>query len=311
MENNIKIVLLCGGRFAFKALQLLAFEKFLYAVAIGKSSDSIVDVLENECNENEIAFKSFPNKKSMAEMKDWINHIKPDYIFSISFPFLIPEEVLSFGSDKFINFHPGPLPQYRGVMPIFEVLKNQEKQTAICAHFMNSNFDEGNIIFNDPININETETYGSLTVKLSNRIAQVALNMANMLQYANSIPSVVQDEDLAYYYEKPTLSDTYINWKRMDANEIVALIHACNPWNGGADTTFLGQPAKLIDAKIINKPHHNSFSGTIVEIVDGNEIHIATSDNQLIGITIIQTEEGIQTIKQLLTKYNLIDLAFN
>jgi methionyl-tRNA formyltransferase len=116
---------------------------------------------------------------------------------------------------------------------------------------------------------------------------------------------------LAYYYEKPTLSDTYINWKRMDANEIVALIHACNPWNGGADTTFLGQPAKLIDAKIINKPHHNSFSGTIVEIVDGNEIHIATSDNQLIGITIIQTEEGIQTIKQLLTKYNLIDLAFN
>lgn len=311
MENNIKIVLLCGGRFAFKALQLLAFEKFLYAVAIGKSSDSIVDALENECNENEIAFKSFPNKKSMAEMKDWINHIKPDYIFSISFPFLIPEEVLSFGSDKFINFHPGPLPQYRGVMPIFEVLKNQEKQTAICAHFMNSNFDEGNIIFNDPININETETYGSLTVKLSNGIAQVALNMANMLQYANSIPSVVQDEDLAYYYEKPTLSDTYINWKRMDANEIVALIHACNPWNGGADTTFLGQPAKLIDAKIINKPHHNSFSGTIVEIVDGNEIHIATSDNQLIGITIIQTEEGIQTIKQLLTKYNLIDLAFN
>lgn len=311
MENNIKIVLLCGGRFAFKALQLMAFEKFLYAVAIGKSSDSIVDALENECNENEIAFKSFPNKKSMAEMKDWINHIKPDYIFSISFPFLIPEEVLSFGSDKFINFHPGPLPQYRGVMPIFEVLKNQEKQTAICAHFMNSNFDEGNIIFNDPININETETYGSLTVKLSNRIAQVALNMANMLQYANSIPSVVQDEDLAYYYEKPTLSDTYINWKRMDANEIVALIHACNPWNGGADTTFLGQPAKLIDAKIINKPHHNSFSGTIVEIVDGNEIHIATSDNQLIGITIIQTEEGIQTIKQLLTKYNLIDLAFN
>lgn len=238
MENNIKIVLLCGGRFAFKALQLMAFEKFLYAVAIGKSSDSIVDALENECNENEIAFKSFPNKKSMAEMKDWINHIKPDYIFSISFPFLIPEEVLSFGSDKFINFHPGPLPQYRGVMPIFEVLKNQEKQTAICAHFMNSNFDEGNIIFNDPININETETYGSLTVKLSNRIAQVALNMANMLQYANSIPSVVQDEDLAYYYEKPTLSDTYINWKRMDANEIVALIHACNPWNGGADTTF-------------------------------------------------------------------------
>lgn len=311
MENNVKIVLLCGGRFAFPALQLLAFEKFLYAVAIGKGSDNIVDALENECANNQIKFNHFPNKAKMKDMKDWINEIKPDYIFSISFPFLIPDDVLAYGTKKFINFHPGPLPQYRGVMPIFDVLKNQEKQTAICAHFMNSNFDEGNIIFNDPVNINEAETYGSLTVKLSNRIAQVALNMANMLQYANSIPSIIQDEELAYYYEKPTLSDTYINWKKMDADEIVALIHACNPWNGGADTTFLGQPAKIVDAKIINKPHHNIFPGTIVSIIDENEIHIATSDNLHISVTIIQTQEGIQTVKQLHTKLNLINLAFN
>ncbi|WP_240723684.1 methionyl-tRNA formyltransferase [Flavobacterium sp. J27] len=311
MENNLKILLLCGGRFAFKALQLLAFEKFLYAVAIGKGSNTITDALENECANNQIKFNHFSNKTKMKEMKDWINEIKPDYIFSISFPFLIPEDVLAYGTEKFINFHPGPLPQYRGVMPIFEVLKNQEKQTAICAHFMNSSFDEGNIIFNDPIHINETETYGSLTVKLSNRIAQVALNMANMLQYANSIPSIKQNEELAYYYEKPTLSDTYINWKRMDADEIVALIHACNPWNGGADTTFLGQPAKIIDGRIINKPHQNIFPGTIVAIVDQSEIHITTADNQHISVTIIQTQEGIQTVKQLHTKLNLMNLAFN
>ena len=71
-------------------------------------------------------------------------------------------------------------------MPIFEVLKNQESHTAICAHFMNAHFDEGDIIFNDPILINENETYGSLTVKLSNRVGQVALNMANMLQFTSA-----------------------------------------------------------------------------------------------------------------------------
>ncbi|VXC11474.1 Methionyl-tRNA formyltransferase [Flavobacterium sp. 9AF] len=310
MENNIKIVLLCGGRFAFPAIQLLAFEKFLYAVAIGKGSNTIVDALENECANNQIKFNHFPNKDSIKEMKSWLNDIQPDYIFSISFPFLIPEEVLAFGTEKFINFHPGPLPQYRGVMPIFEVLKNQEKKTAICAHFMNANFDEGNIIFNDPINIHERETYGSLTVKLSKRMAQIALNMANMLQYAHSIPSIAQEEDLAYYYEKPTLSDTYINWKRMDASEIVSLINACNPWNTGADTTFLGQPAKIIDAKIINQTH-NQLPGTIIEIFNETEIHIATADNKQIGVSIIQTEEGIQTIKQLFTKLNFKGLAFN
>lgn len=310
MDDNLKIALLCGGRFAFKALQLLAFEKLLYAVAIGKGSETITDALENECANNQIKFTSFPNKKKLEEMKDWINDIKPDYIFSISFPFLIPEEVLAYGEEKFINFHPGPLPQYRGVMPIFEVIKNQESQTAICAHFMNSNFDEGNIIFNDPINISETDTYGSLTVKLSNRVAQVALNMANMLQYAKTIPSSIQDEDKAYYYEKPTLTDTYINWKRMDADEIVALVRACNPWNTGADTTFLGQPAKIIDAKTINKSH-NVLAGTIIEITNDSEMYIATTDNKQLCVTIMQTEEGINTVKQLHTKFNLLNILFN
>ncbi|MCO6164025.1 methionyl-tRNA formyltransferase [Flavobacterium sp. NRK F7] len=311
MENNVKIVLLCGGRFAFPALQLLAFEKFLHGVAIGKASENIVDALENECANNQIKFKHFPNKAKIGQMKDWIHEIKPDFIFSISFPFLIPEDVLAYGTEKFINFHPGPLPQYRGVMPIFEVLKNQESHTAICAHFMNANFDEGDIIFNDPILINENETYGSLTVKLSNRVGQVALNMANMLQFANSIPRIVQDEDVAYYYEKPTLSDTYINWKRMDAAEIVALINACNPWNTGADTTFIGNPAKLIDARIINKSSNQNRPGTIIEILDENEICIATVDNKQIAVTILQTQEGIQTVKQLHRKLNLMNLAFN
>lgn len=311
MENKKKIVLLCGGKFAFKALQLLAYEKFLFGVAIGKGTESVSDALERECEENKIAFKSFPNKNSILEMKTWINNVQPDYIFSISFPFLIPEEVLLFGKDKFINFHPGPLPKYRGVMPIFEVLKNQESETAICVHFMNANFDEGNIIFNDPITIEEGDTYGKLTVKLSNRVAQVALNMANMLQFASKIPNFPQDENEAYYYEKPQFSDTYINWKRMDSEEILSLINACNPWNNGADTTFMGEQAKIIAAKHFNKPHNNSHPGTIIEITEENTITVACSDNKQIAIEILSTDEGIMTAKQLSSKINIIGSTFN
>ena len=57
----------------------------------------------------------------------------------------------------------------------------------------------------------------------------------------------------------------------MDAAEIVALINACNPWNMGADTTFIGNPAKLIDARIINKSSNQNRPGTIIEILDENE----------------------------------------
>lgn len=308
METQKKIMVLCGGKFAFNALQLLAYEKFVCAIGIGKSNTSIIDALERESEDNNFGFKSFPNKKSVSEMRFWIDEVKPDYIFCISFPFLIPETVLSYGYDKFINFHPGPLPQYRGAMPIFEVLKNQETETAICAHFMNEKFDEGNIIFNDPIAILENETYGNLAVKLSNRIAQVTLNMANMLQFGNSIPNHPQDNSLSYYYEKPELSDTYINWKRMNANEIIALINACNPWNNGADATLNGEQIKIIIASLLDKPHNNQ-PGTIVSITD--TINIACEDNKQIAIEILSTEQGIMTVKQFILLNPVMENAFN
>ena len=308
METTKKILVLCGGEFAFPALQLLAYEKFICGIGIGKGKDTIIEALDRESKESTISFKSFPNKKDLSEMRAWIDNIQPDYIFCISFPFLLPESILSYGYDKFINFHPGPLPQYRGVMPIFEVLKNQETETAICAHFMNSKFDEGNIIFNDPIAIQEGDTYGKLTVRLSNRMAQVTLNMANMLQFASSIPNQPQDETLSSYYEKPQLSDTYINWKRMSADEIIALINACNPWNIGADATLLGEQVKIIVASLLYEPHENQ-PGTIVSLSD--TINIACEDNRQIAIKILRTNQGIMTADQFAILYPIITSTLN
>lgn len=295
MEKQKKILVLCGGKFAFKTLQLLAYEKFICGIAIGKGSDTIIEALERESEDNNIGFKSFPNQKSITEMRSWIDTIQPDYIFCISFPFLLPETVLSYGEDKFINFHPGPLPQYRGPMPIFEVLKNQETETAICAHFMNSKFDQGNIIFNDPVLIENGDTYGKLTIRLSERMAQVTLNMANMVQFASKIPSQPQDENLSYYYEKPELADTYINWKRMSAQEIISLVNACNPWNIGADATILGEQVKIISATILNQPHTQQ-AGTIVSLTD--TLNIACEDNLQIAVEILSTDIGIMTARQ-------------
>lgn len=310
MENKKKILILCGGKFAFRTIQLLAYEKFLYAIGIGKGNDIIVDALEKETEENKMPFKSFPNKKSMSEMKDWIFSIQPDYVFSISFPFLIPEDILAYGSHKFINFHPGPLPQYRGVMPIFEVLKNQESQTAICAHFMNAEFDEGDIIFNDPINIEEGDTYGKLTIKLSHRLSNVVLNVANMIQFGSKIPSIPQDEEKAYFYEKPQYSDTCIKWKRMSANEINALVNACNPWNIGADTTLMGEQLKIIKSNVLPMSHDNSVPGKILKINE-ESIIVACADNQQLEIEIICSDEGILKIKDWKTKEKLIGIIFN
>ena len=310
MSVQKKIVLLCGGKFAFKTLQLLAFENYLCGIGIGKSSSIIIKALERESENNNLDFKSFPDKNSVSEMKSWIEKLKPDYIFSISFPFLIPEDVLLYGKEKFINFHPGPLPQYRGPMPIFEVLKNQEKSTAVSVHFMDSKYDEGPLIFKDSLKIEQDDTYGKLAVKLSNHTAQVALNMANMVQYAEKIPSSIQESKDAYYYDKPAFSDTCIKWKTMSSEEIISLINSCNPWNTGADTSFEGEHVKIIVASLYDQFHQNSNPGTILAITEGGSIKVACSDDKQILVEILKTDIGIITAKHFNYQQNIIGKKF-
>ncbi len=310
MSGQKKIVILCGGKFAFKALQLLAFENYLCGIGIGKSSSLIIEALETESENNNLDFKSFPDKNSVSEMKSWIEKLKPDFIFSISFPFLIPENVLLYGKEKFINFHPGPLPEYRGPMPIFEVLKNQEKSTAVSVHFMDSKYDEGPLIFKDTLKIEQDDTYGKLAVKLSNHTAQVALNMANMVQYAEKIPSSMQETKNAYYYEKPSFSDTSIKWKNMSSDEIITLINSCNPWNTGADTSFEGEQVKIIVASLYNQSHQNSNPGTILAITEDGHIAVACSDDKQVAVEVLKTDFGIITAKQFNFQENIIGKKF-
>lgn len=310
MSGQKKIVILCGGKFAFKALQLLAFENYLCGIGIGKSSSLIIEALETESENNNLDFKSFPDKNSVSEMKLWIEKLKPDFIFSISFPFLIPEDVLLYGKEKFINFHPGPLPEYRGPMPIFEVLKNQEKSTAVSVHFMDSKYDEGPLIFKDTLKIEQDDTYGKLAVKLSNHTAQAALNMANMVQYAEKIPSSIQESKNAYYYEKPSFSDTSIKWKSMSSEEIITLINSCNPWNTGADTSFEGEQVKIIVASLYNQSHQNSNPGTILAITEDGHIAVACSDDKQVAVEVLKTDFGIITAKQFNFQENIIGKKF-
>jgi len=310
MENGQKkILVLCGGKFAFPSLQQLGMEQFLCGIAIGKGDREIVGALQAESGKSGFAFESFPDKDSLKGLRGWINQVQPDYIFSISFPFLLSEEVLAYGEDRFINFHPGPLPQYRGPMPLFEVLRYQEKETAISVHFMNSEFDEGALILKEQVPLKATDTYGTLAVKLSERMAQVTLNIANMLQFGSSVPSTDQNPSEARYFEHPEPEDTFVQWKRMPAGQIVALINACNPWNQGADAILMGKPVKLLSASL-SEEQHTAAPGVIVKTSE-NAISVACLDNRIIDLHIIGSDNGILTAAHFNNLKSVINQYFN
>ena len=95
----------------------------------------------------------------------------------------------------------------------------------------------------------------------------------------------------------------------MTAGEIIALINACNPWNTGADTTYMGKQIKIING-FMSVQEHNKNPGIILKINSDGTFNIACSENEQITIELLSTDEGIMSAKQFTAIKNRIGHNF-
>lgn len=272
----MKIIVLCGGPFSFPALQALGLEKYLHGVAIGRGEPDAVAMLQQWAVASQMPFMALETRKDMPALEQWIAAEQPDYLFSIAFPFRIPVSILERLPGKCFNFHPGPLPAYRGAAPIFEVLKAGETETAVCVHYLEAGFDEGDIVFSDPVAIDPQETFGTLAVKMARRTSMAAMNMAQVLEFGTRIPSVPQPTGGVRYFPRPGRAEMTIDWQQMTAAQIQALVRACVPWQTGAIATLNGQEVRITEAAPDNAPAPAStLPGTITAYLPDGSLQVA------------------------------------
>jgi phosphoribosylglycinamide formyltransferase-1 len=96
---------------------------------------------------------------------------KIDLVVLAGFLWLIPSNLLQEFSDRIINIHPALLPKYGGSgyygMKVHEsVINAKEKETGITIHYVNENFDEGEIIFQKSIPVEENDSPESVAQKI-------------------------------------------------------------------------------------------------------------------------------------------------
>ena len=87
-----------------------------------------------------------------------INKSNPDLIVLAGFLLKFPEQIIDAYQQKVINIHPALLPKYGGKgmygMNVHKaVFENNEVETGITIHYVNKNYDEGSIIFQEKVNI--------------------------------------------------------------------------------------------------------------------------------------------------------------
>ena len=100
-----------------------------------------------------------------------LEDINPDLIVLAGFMWIFPQDILKRFPGKIINIHPALLPKYGGKgmygMNVHKaIIENKEKESGISIHFVNENYDEGEVIFQAKTNISEDDTPETLAAKI-------------------------------------------------------------------------------------------------------------------------------------------------
>lgn len=102
---------------------------------------------------------------------DVIKDINPKIIALAGFLLKIPEPFLEAFPNQIVNIHPSLLPKYGGKgmyggRVFKKIIKNQDKEAGITIHFVNQNYDEGEIIAQHKIELDSDEDLNSLEDKI-------------------------------------------------------------------------------------------------------------------------------------------------
>lgn len=204
-----------------------------------------------------------------------------DYSIAVSWKWLLYVNNL-------IVIHDSLLPKYRGFAPLVNALKNGEKTIGVTAIFGVSEYDRGDIIFQEKIDINYPLKIHTAIEMISNLYMKVINFVISKIVENVELPRIKQVEDLATYSLWLNEDDYSINW-RDAAHRIKRFVDATGyPYNG-SQTSFVNsnnvlEKIKVLDVEIVNDLQIvNRDVGKIIFIDNG--LPIVVCGNGLIKIT--------------------------
>lgn len=199
-----------------------------------------------------IEYNSSLNDKGFLQR---IKNLNADLGVVASFNKKLPKELLQLTKDGFINLHPSKLPHYRGANPYSHVIINGEEESAITLHYMDENFDTGDIISQYCFSLDLNETMGTLFYRTNLMCASMLYEALDYYE-THEFPRRPQPTDGEYIkaealtFEKKNI---FIDWNK-SAEEIERFIRALNPYIG-ALTCYNGTILRVNSAYVIERSH--------------------------------------------------------
>lgn len=137
----------------------------------------------------EYHLKTFQPLKIKDNFQDVID-AKPDLIITAAYGQFIPEQIITLC--KAINVHGSLLPKYRGGAPIQHAIINGDSKTGITIIHMTKKMDAGHMILKKELNIDNTDTYTTVSDKLSQLGAKAIIEIIET--FGHHIPLGIEQD---------------------------------------------------------------------------------------------------------------------
>ena len=255
------------------------------AVLTDKHSDEIISTCENS------DVKCFAGNPRNGKAYSWIKEkgLEFDILLSINYLFILETDILNLPKYA-INFHGSLLPRYRGRTPHVWAIINGEKEVGITAHLMNDKCDDGDIVKQVIIPVEDEDTGAKILTKYNETYPSMVDEIIDDIESGN-VKAKPQDISKATYFGKRTPEDGQINWdwqKERIRNWVRA---QANPYPG-AFTFCNGQ--KIVINRIEYSDHgflDTIVNGTVIDIIDNTPY--------------VKVQNGVVKLTDYITDYKL------
>ena len=304
--NNLKVVFMGTPLFAYNVLERLIDNTNVIMVVSqpDREKDRKGNIIYSPCkklamNNNIEVFQPLKIKEDYQKILDK----DPDIIITCAYGQIIPKEILDYPKYGCINVHASLLPKLRGGAPIHHAIMDGYKETGVTIMYMDALMDNGDIISQSKIDIDDNITLDELYNKLS-------IMGSNLL--IDTLPSIIEGTNERIKQDINEVTFGYNITKEeehIDFNDTSSNIH--NKIRGlssipGAYTILNNKRMKVYMSEKTNSVSDQE-PGTIIDI-NKEGIFVSTKDYN-IKLTDIKLEgKNRCKVKDIINGLNIKDL---
>jgi len=209
-------------------------------------------------------------EESVAELKCF----DADVYVVAAFGQILTQEILDIPKYGCINIHASLLPAYRGAAPIQWAILDGLEETGVTIMQMDAGIDTGDILMQETIRIENTDTGESLFDKLSELGANAIVKALPLIE-KGELKAVKQDDSKSNYAKMLNKEMGLIDWSK-SAAVIERYVRGLNSWPS-AYSHLSGKQLKVWRAELVD------VSGNPGEViaVDKNSLTVACGDKAL------------------------------